>query len=169
MARPPCQAPAHRPLALADVQMAMLFPPQGPAFQGRVCRYLGGVTWMPKALTQVGPQSSGAGQHLLERPAALVARRCQLHAGCCSGGCTWLAATPCPPLGRAVPAPSLPRVHIRCCAWPLQVNSSVLQAQYLADKEFTTADSTVWDALPGIATPVLLVTGMLVRRQHAGP
>lgn len=74
-------------------QMAMLFPPQGPAFQGRVCRYLGGVTWMPKALTQV--------------------------------------------------------------------NSSVLQAQYLADKEFTTADSTVWDALPGIATPVLLVTGML--------
>ena len=77
----PCQAPAHPNLALAAVQMAMLFPPQGPAFQGRVCRYLGGVTWMPHALTQVGPQGSGAGRHLWERPTTLVARRCQLHTG----------------------------------------------------------------------------------------
>ncbi|KAL4420956.1 hypothetical protein ABPG77_004585 [Micractinium sp. CCAP 211/92] len=42
-----------------------------------------------------------------------------------------------------------------------QVNSSVQEAQYLADKEFTTVDPTVWDALPGIDTPVLLVTGTL--------
>ncbi|KAL4434204.1 hypothetical protein ABPG75_000645 [Micractinium tetrahymenae] len=74
-------------------QMAILFPPQDPTFQSRVCQYLGGVTWMPHALTQV--------------------------------------------------------------------NSSVLRAQYLADKDFTTVDPTVWDALPGIENPVLLVTGTL--------
>lgn len=57
------------------------------------------------------------------------------------------------------PAPHNSHLQNRCL---LQVNSSVQEAQYLADKEFTTVDPTVWDALPGIDTPVLLVTGTLV-------
>lgn len=46
---------------------------------------------------------------------------------------------------------------------PLQVNETVQRAQYEADVDFTTRDSQVWDALPSITTPVLLMAGEQVR------
>ena len=49
-----------------------------------------------------------------------------------------------------------------CISVWVQVNASVAQAQYLADQNFTTTDSTVWDRLPSIAQPVLLLDGSLV-------
>lgn len=51
-----------------------------------------------------------------------------------------------------------------CCC--VQVNDTVFQAQYEADTFFSTVDSTVWDALPNIENPVLLVQGAQVRRQR---
>lgn len=36
-----------------------------------------------------------------------------------------------------------------------------MQLQYLADKRFTTEDSTVWDRLPSVTSPVLLLDGAL--------
>lgn len=36
------------------------------------------------------------------------------------------------------------------------------EAQFIADQNFTTTDSTVWDRLPSIAQPVLLLDGSLV-------
>lgn len=44
-----------------------------------------------------------------------------------------------------------------------QVNASVGEAQYIADTDFTTKDSRVWDRLPGVKSPVLLMDGALVR------
>lgn len=37
-----------------------------------------------------------------------------------------------------------------------RVNDTVYEAQYLADVNFTTVDSTVWDALPAVNNPVLI-------------
>ena len=42
------------------------------------------------------------------------------------------------------------------------------EAQYRADKEFTTVDSRVWDRLPGVQSPVLLLDGSLVRGRCRG-
>ncbi|PRW60265.1 Alpha beta hydrolase fold [Chlorella sorokiniana] len=42
-----------------------------------------------------------------------------------------------------------------------QVNATVMEGQYLADNNFTSVDSTVWDRLPSITQPVLLLDGSL--------
>ncbi|GAB4818317.1 hypothetical protein N2152v2_005363 [Parachlorella kessleri] len=39
------------------------------------------------------------------------------------------------------------------------VNDSVAEAQYIADVDFTTVDPTIWDALPTIKNPVLVIQG----------
>lgn len=41
----------------------------------------------------------------------------------------------------------------------MQVSEAVMAAQAEADANFTTSDPTVWDALPSVRNPLLLVAG----------
>ena len=50
----------------------------------------------------------------------------------------------------------------------MQVNDTIFQLQYEADTDFTSVDSTTWDALPGIRNRVLLVQGEQVRGWAGG-
>ena len=50
----------------------------------------------------------------------------------------------------------------------LQVNATVAEAQFIADQNFTTTDSTVWDRLPSVTQPVLLLDGSLVGAYTGG-
>ena len=72
---------------------------------------------------------------------------------------TWWAyhgPTKCPHASCALS----PKLSVSACSAPRsQVNESVSAAQYTADVDFTTRDSTVWDALPNITNPLLVAQG----------